>query len=122
MSLTPDDLEAIRSIVRDELASRPSAPAARQSARPNTGGAVFPNYGRRKNEPVSGAERGDLDYYAAGCRRTLDDPGKSRWHDRERVLLAAIEAEIARQSGGGSESATGQDSFPPMGIDDDLPF
>ena len=41
----------------------------------------------------------DLEYYAAGCRRSLDDPAKSRWHDTERVRLAAIEREIARQKG-----------------------
>jgi hypothetical protein len=84
----------------------------------------------------------DLEYYASGCRRTLDDPSKSRWHDKERQLLAAIEAEIARQGGapggtagrsaprGGRSSAPpAYDEPPPFGDDDfpassgdDLPF
>ena len=57
----------------------------------------------------------DLEYYANGARRSLNDPGKSRWHDRERQLLASIEAEIARQRGG---DAGGGDEPPPHGDDD----
>jgi len=78
-------------------------------------GAVFPNYGRSKGGPIRGASMGDLEYYANGARRSLGDPSKSRWHDRERALLAAIEAEIARQRGGESG---GGDEPPPHGDDD----
>lgn len=101
--------------IMDALAgSRTSTPAA-----PRTG-LCFPNYGRAKGQPVSGASRGDLDFYAGGCRRTLDDPAKSRWHDKERDLLAAIDAEIARQSGsGGLVAPTSTGGF---GEPDDLPF
>lgn len=53
---------------------------------------VFPNYGNAKGEPIAGASESTLDYYAAGARRTLDDPEKERFHDKERALLAAIEA------------------------------
>ena len=87
-------------------------------------GMVFPPYGRSKGAPIAGASEQDLEYYAAGCRRTLGDPAKSRWHDKERALLAAIEAELARQRGGlppmppPPESA---DEPPPPG-DDDIPF
>lgn len=56
---------------------------------------VFPPYGRSKGQPVKSATMQDLEYYANGCRRTLNDPGKSRWHDKERVLLNTIEREIA---------------------------
>lgn len=87
--------------------------AAPVSAPASPGGAVFPPYGRSKGKPVSGATMEDLEYYAAGCRRTLGDPAKSRWHDKERVLLAAIEAEMARHGG--------QDEPPPLG-NDDVPF
>lgn len=65
------------------------------SAKPASG-AVFPNYGRSKGMPVSGASKQDLEFYASGCRRTLEDPSKERWHEKERQLLAAIEAELAR--------------------------
>lgn len=101
-----------------------------------TSGAVFPNYGRSKGRPVAGASLSDLEFYANGCRRTLSDPAKARWHDKERVLLAAIEAEIARQRGGSSAaSARSQPAPPDDGIpppemnygpppdeDDDIPF
>lgn len=59
-------------------------------------GAVFPNYGRSKGAPVAGASRQDLEYYAAGARRTLADESKARFHDKERALLAAIEAELGK--------------------------
>lgn len=80
-------------------------------------GMVFPNYGRSKNQPLVGATMQDLEYYANGSRRSLGDPSKSRWHDKEKVLLAAIEAEIARQGGGASELGE-----PPPHGDDDIPF
>lgn len=69
------------------------------SAGSTGGGLTLPNYGRSKGQPVYGASLGDLEFYANGCRRTLDDASKARWHDKERSLLAAIEAEIARQNG-----------------------
>ena len=96
------------------------APVARPAA--SGGGAIFPPYGRSKGAPVAGATRGDLDYYAAGCRRSLDDPSKERWHDKERALLAAIEAEIARQGGGGGDEAPRGGGSSSMNDDSDIPF
>jgi hypothetical protein len=90
-------------------------------------GMVFPPYGRSKGLPIAGATMQDLEFYKSGSLRTLNDPGKARWHDKERVLLAAIEAEIARQGGGSSESSNGSfggyggDEPPPPG-DEDAPF
>lgn len=98
-------------------------------------GGTFPNYGRSKGGPIRGATMQDLEYYANGARRSLADPSKSRWHDKERALLASIEAEIARQRGGdgggggggdeyrsgGSSSGMG-DNEPPPHTDDDIPF
>jgi hypothetical protein len=104
-------------------------------------GEVFPPYGRSKGMPISGASMGDLEFYANGSKRSLADPSKSRWHDKERQLLAAIEAEIVRQggtpssdvppprpagagrAGGGRQSAPpsfGEEPPPPG--DDDIPF
>lgn len=78
---------------------------------------VFPNYGRSKGMPIAGATMQDLEFYANGSRRSLADPGKARFHDKERVLLAAIEGEIARQRG---EDPPADDVPPPT--DDDAPF
>ncbi|ATB29548.1 hypothetical protein [Melittangium boletus] len=102
-----------------------AAPAPRRAASSSYGGgggggggeiSVFPNYGRSKGGPIQGASMGDLEYYANGARRSLGDPSKSRWHDRERQLLAAIEAEIARQRGG--DFGGGDNEPPPHGDDD----
>jgi hypothetical protein len=101
-----------------------AAPAPRRAASSSGGGggggggevAVFPNYGRSKGGPIRGASMGDLEYYANGARRSPGDPSKSRWHDRERALLASIEAEIARQRGG--DAGGGGDEPPPHGDDD----
>lgn len=105
-----------------------SSSRAAPASRPAGGGSgmVFPNYGRSKGMPVAGASMGDLEFYANGCRRTLADPGKSRWHDKERELLAAIEGEIERQRGGGGGGF--DDGVPPPTDadrgpgDDDAPF
>ncbi|NVJ02577.1 hypothetical protein HV824_31285 [Myxococcus sp. AM009] len=120
-----------------------AAPAARRSAPASSGGGggdgmVFPNYGRSKGGPIVGASMGDLEFYANGARRSLNDPSKSRWHDKERQLLAAIEAEIARQRGGdagggndggygsqggyGAGGGYGGDDIPPPNDDDNIPF
>lgn len=94
------------------------APPASRRAPSGDSGAVFPNYGRSKGAPVRGASMGDLEFYANGARRSLNDPSKSRWHDKERALLDAIEAEIARQVGGGYEPPR---SDGPNDVDD-IPF
>lgn len=107
-------------------ARRPAASSSTGASRPppsDAGGMVFPPYGRSKGMPIAGASMQDLEFYANGCRRTLADPGKARWHDKERTLLAAIEAEMARQQGGGGGGSDGpDDSHIPPPSDDDAPF
>jgi hypothetical protein len=107
----------------DRAGSAPARRAAPVSSGGGDGGLVFPPYGRSKGMPVAGASIQDLEFYISGSRRTLDDPAKSRWHDKERVLLAALEAELSRQQGGGggSSSSDDYDDVPPPG-DDDIPF
>jgi hypothetical protein len=110
------------------IGSQPMAMSAPRSAAPRASGGggdgmIFPPYGRSKGMPISGATMQDLDFYANGSRRSLSDPTKARFHDKERVLLAAIEAEIARQSGGGGGGGGGayDSQVPPPG-DEDAPF
>ena len=104
----------------------PASAARRAPQSAGDGGMVFPPYGRSKGTPVAGGSMQDLEFYANGCRRTLGDESKSRWHEKERVLLAAIEQEMARQ-GGDAPSSTGNgsafdyDAAPPP-TDDDIPF
>ena len=99
------------------------ARALRETAAGGDRGLVFPPYGRSKGAPIAGASRQDLEFYIGGSRRSLDDPAKSRWHDKERVLLSAMEAELARQhgGGGGSDFPPPEDDAPPHS-DDDIPF
>jgi hypothetical protein len=110
------------------IGAAPDAPSYAARSNASAGGAegmVFPPYGRSKGAPIVGASTKDLEFYMSGCRRTLDDPAKSRWHDKERVLLAAIEAELARQSsdtGGGGEFRELDHDGPPAYTDDDIPF
>ncbi len=104
-------------------AARPAAASA--SRPPPAGGGdglLLPNYGRSKGMPVVGASLQDLEFYANGSRRSLSDPSKARWHDKEKQLLAAIEGEIARQRGEEPPSSSGSSDEPPPPGDDDAPF
>jgi len=88
---------------------RPPPPA------PGEAPTVFPPYGRSKGAPIRGASGQDLEFYANGARRTLADPGKARFHEKERALLAAIEAEQARQH---SEGGGDDEGPPPSGSEE----
>jgi hypothetical protein len=107
-------------------AADPAPPARRAAPSSGGDGLVFPPYGRSKGAPIAGASVQDLEFYINGSRRSLDDPSKARWHDKERVLLAAMEAELARRTGGsgGGGSYTEPDDYggAPPPSDDDIPF
>jgi hypothetical protein len=116
-------------LVADAAPSRSSNASAPSGDR----GMVFPPYGRSKGAPIVGASVQDLEFYISGSRRSLDDPSKSRWHDKERALLATMEAELERQRGGGSDGGGGSrgdagndappDDYDSFGApDDDIPF
>jgi hypothetical protein len=96
---------------REAQAPGNARPAARppQTSSPATTGLVFPPYGNAKGQPIAGATLGTLEFYAGGCRKTLENPAKAQWHDKERTLLAAIEAEMIRQ-GAPPEEFQGQES------------
>ena len=92
-----------------EGAPRGAAPQRRAaSSAPGEPPTVFPPYGRSRGMPIRGASAQDLEFYATGARRTLADPGKARFHDKERALLAVIEAEQARQGGAGGGPDEGE--------------
>lgn len=104
-------------------ATRPASTAKAADQRPraaSASGVMFPNYGKAKGMPVSGASMQDLEFYANGARRSLADPAKQRFHASEQKLLDAIEAEIARQSD--PSSFTSEPGEPPPHTDEDVPF
>jgi hypothetical protein len=92
------------------------SPAAQRPSAGEDQALLLPNYGRSKGAPIRGASLPDLEFYANGARRSLSDPAKARWHEKEKVLLQAIEAEIARQKGGQAG-----DDPPPPGDGDFVP-
>jgi hypothetical protein len=97
--------------------AKASEPRRRMPSAPSGDGpTVFPPYGRSKGAPIQGASIQDLEFYANGARRTLSDPSKARFHDKERVLLGIIEAELGRQR----DEPTSDGGIPPHG-DDDAP-
>lgn len=107
----------------EDLKAMKSAPAA-----PVVGGAVFP-FGTSKGKPVAGADMRSLEFFRAKCLETLGDQSKQRFHDKERVLLAAIDAEMNRQGvrPPPAESFIGFDPPPPSDADappdnSDAPF
>lgn len=93
------------------------APARRGPSDPSKWPTAFPNYGKSKGAPIFGATLQDLEYYANGARRSLADPAKERFHEKEGALLDAIEAEIARQGGASGPAHPGG-----APSEDDLPF
>ena len=110
---------------KSAASARPSAGssgASRPTAPPPGDGMLLPNYGRSKGQPVVGASLQDLEFYANGSRRSLSDPSKARWHDKEKQLLAAIEGEIARQRGEDPPPPSSDDEGPPPPGDEDAPF
>lgn len=108
------------------MSAAPRAAAAASTSRPPPPGGgeglLLPNYGRSKGMPVVGASLQDLEFYANGSRRSLSDPSKARWHDKEKQLLAAIEGEIARQRGEDPPSSSSSSDEPPPPGDEDAPF
>ncbi|HVE84187.1 MAG TPA: hypothetical protein VND93_15120 [Myxococcales bacterium] len=102
------------------------APAARAGGGGGSAGPLptaLPNYGRSKGAPIRGASQQDLEFYANGARRSLADPSKARFHDKERALLEAIDQELQRQRGGGGGGGPGDEGEgPPPHGDDDAPF
>lgn len=108
-----DRTAALKASLRPAAQQTVNAPPASPPSR--GGGLCFPNYGRAKGQPIAGASVKDLEFYAAAARKSLADESKARWHDKERALLAAIEAELAKSSQGQAEE-------PPPPSDADAPF
>jgi hypothetical protein len=120
-STTPPPPAGVAGVKARMKPQPPPTPSARGRA---SSGVVFPNYGSLKGLPIAGAALKDLEYYANGARRSLADPSKARFHDAERKLLAALEAEMHAQQGGQQPDDTNRGGYdePPPPTDDDRPF
>ena len=51
-------------------------------------------FGRAKGVSLGQLADDDLSFYRSACRRTLDDPAKANFHQKETLKLAAVEAEL----------------------------
>jgi len=93
------------------------APPASPPRAPSGGVTTLPNYGKAKGQPIATADSKTLEYYRAGAMRSLEDASKSKWHDRERALLEAIDAELSRR-----DATVPTDDGPPPHTDADQPL
>lgn len=83
-------------------------------------GAVFPPFGRRKGQPIAGCDLENLEWYRAAVQKSVDDPARAQWREKNQAVLDAIEAEIARQGGSVPER---QESYGGNKDEDDqIPF
>lgn len=88
--------------------SRPAKSDARDEAPRPAAVPTLPNYGPAKGAPIRGAELKHLELYADGCRKSLANPEKAKYHAKESALLGAIEAEIQRQRGSAETPPPGE--------------
>lgn len=133
---TGDDPEKSDELDRDAAApvprapsgqSRPAPAAQRRPApqqRPTDNlPTTFPPFGKAKGALIRDALQKDLEFYVSAAQRSLTDPSKARFHDKERANLAAYEAEIARQRGADPRQGQPDDNYdPPPPGDVDAPF
>jgi hypothetical protein len=116
-TVVADRTAAIKAILgQPRTVEQPKASPPRAQA---PSGMNFPNYGKAKGQPVAGASERDLQFYRSGCVKTLEDPAKAKWHDRERALLAAINAELEKLHG---PAQMPESDGPPPHSDEDAPF
>jgi hypothetical protein len=83
---------------------------------------VFPPFGRKKGQPIAGCDLENLEWYRGAIQRSVDDPQRANFREKNQAVLDAIEAEIARQ--GGSVPERRQESWGnnPTDDTDSIPF
>jgi hypothetical protein len=108
------------------LVSRPESRAEPVPSRGGGSGFVIrnlPNYGKAKGQPIADASDHDLEWYANNCEKSVNDPSKAKWRDREEAMLAALRAEQRRRGSGGGDASGGRPfAGQQYGNDDDLQF
>ena len=90
--------DALKAGAQPASAARPATRPASASGAAGAGGPVLP-FGRSKGKPVAGAPLDDLEWAAKIVRENVGDPARAQYRDRNTELLAALTAEMARQTG-----------------------
>lgn len=101
------------------LSLGPGHAVSSRGGAPSASGAVFPPFGRKKGQPIAGCDLENLEWYRGAIQRSVDDPQRANFRDKNQAVLDAIEAEIARQGGSVPER---QESYGGNRGEDDLPF
>ena len=83
------------------------------------GGSPVVKFGRDKGRSLADVD--DLTWYRAAIARSVADPDKAQYRDRNIADLAAIDAEIARRNGATRPPPASEPEAPFPG-DDDIPF
>jgi hypothetical protein len=90
-----------------ELDTETASPETRHGARAKPAATarpaaptVFPNYGPKKGAPIAGADAETINYYRRNSAKNLTDTTKVKWHETEKALIAAYDAELARAGHG----------------------
>lgn len=110
VDLHPDTRQLLERLVKVLEGSSPQVDASPGSTQPEPDAGepehsdmavrFFPPFGRRRGAQIQGAAEEDLRFYAQASIRSLEDPGKKRFHDEERARLEAYNAELCRQGVG----------------------
>jgi hypothetical protein len=88
---------------RDANAYRRPAATSTPSARGQLygGGAesspCAPPFGRHANEPLAQLDAKDLTWYRDAVTKSLNDPERARYRQKNELVLADLEAELARR-------------------------
>lgn len=102
------------------------AAASKPQANTNTASAPaweFVPFGRSKGKHISEIDDRDIAYLVEASQRSLNDPGKARFHDMEQRRLDALQLEQdARRAMAAGARRTNDDAQPPAHTDDDIPF
>ena len=126
LALGREILAELRGLRQDRATARPapSHGGGGQRATGGTGGGTvttFPKYGNNAGGEIRGAKAGDLEFYGSRARRGMAE--KTGWKaDNDRALVAAIDAEIARQNASPVQEAALEFGSPPPDDDMGIPF
>lgn len=98
------ELGAIAAELRDMVSLAPRSPSPPPPPPPpsptanSDSGPRAPGFGRNAGALLSQLEEGDLAWYESALLRSIEDPSKTKWREKNEGDLANVRAEIARRA------------------------